>query len=252
MQNSISLSKYHYNDTLIHKMHPTSKIITSLIYILLVLIQNNLYITLSLTLLLVLMLYLSKINIKIILKTLNSTKYLMIFLLIINIINGFSLEIYTIYVLKLLLVMVEANILITTTNLNDLNYGIYVLFLPLEKLFKISAKKLAFSITLSLRFIPTLLNKGNKIIKAQTSRGVNFKTNNIKNKIYYLSSILIPLIINTIKEADEVADTMELRMYDVDNFTIKPKKNNWDFMDYYFLTTHITLLVMIMIRGVIL
>jgi energy-coupling factor transport system permease protein len=67
--------------------------------------------------------------------------------------------------------------------------------------------------TIALRFIPTLLEETEKIMKAQISRGADFESGNIVNRTKSLIPILIPLFINSFRRADELAIAMEAKCY---------------------------------------
>ena len=67
--------------------------------------------------------------------------------------------------------------------------------------------------TIALRFIPTLLEETDKIIKAQTARGADFESGNIIRRAKSLVPILVPLFINSFRRADELATAMECRCY---------------------------------------
>ena len=67
--------------------------------------------------------------------------------------------------------------------------------------------------TIALRFIPTLLDETDKIIKAQQARGADFDTGGIMQKAKSLIPILVPLFISAFRRADELAMAMEARCY---------------------------------------
>ena len=67
--------------------------------------------------------------------------------------------------------------------------------------------------TIALRFIPTLLEETDKIMKAQMSRGADFESKNLVNRVKNLVPLLIPLFINAFRRADELSMAMEARCY---------------------------------------
>jgi energy-coupling factor transport system permease protein len=71
-------------------------------------------------------------------------------------------------------------------------------------------------LSLSLRFIPTLVQETNKIIKAQASRGVDFAEASFRQKINQIISLLVPLFIVSFRKADDLANAMEARGYIMD------------------------------------
>ena len=83
---------------------------------------------------------------------------------------------------------------------------------PLKR-FGVPAHELAMMMTIALRFIPTLLEETDKIIKAQKSRGADFMTGNILKRVKAFMPILIPLFISAFRRADDLAMAMEARCY---------------------------------------
>ena len=67
--------------------------------------------------------------------------------------------------------------------------------------------------SIALRFIPTLIDETDKIMKAQASRGAAFDEGGLINRAKALLPILVPLFLNAIKRADELAMAMEARCY---------------------------------------
>ena len=67
--------------------------------------------------------------------------------------------------------------------------------------------------TIALRFIPTLLEETDKIMKAQMARGADFESGNILSRAKNLVPLLVPLFINAFRRADELAMAMEARCY---------------------------------------
>jgi energy-coupling factor transport system permease protein len=104
-------------------------------------------------------------------------------------------------------------ILTTTTKPLDLTYGLESLMSPLKRV-KFPAHEIAMTISIALRFIPTLLEEADKIIKAQASRGVDLAEGKLKDKITALISLIIPLFISSFQRSEELANAMEARGYD--------------------------------------
>src|SRR5690606_12025828 len=101
-------------------------------------------------------------------------------------------------------------LLTLTTKPTDLNNGLESVLSPLEKI-GLKTSILAMMISIALRFIPTLINEADRILKAQASRGVDFKEGNIGQKVVQIISLLIPMFIVSFKRAEELANAMEAR-----------------------------------------
>ncbi|WP_036453013.1 energy-coupling factor transporter transmembrane component T family protein [Mycoplasma buteonis] len=82
------------------------------------------------------------------------------------------------------------------------------------KLLKMPVHIVAMIISIALRFIPTLLDEANRIMKAQTSRGVSFKHGSFKEKIIALTTLIIPLFVSSFAKAEDLSNSMETRGYD--------------------------------------
>jgi energy-coupling factor transport system permease protein len=83
-------------------------------------------------------------------------------------------------------------------------------------------------LSLTLRYIPTLLGETEKIMKAQASRGVDFKESKFKDKVVQIISLLIPVFVISFKRAEDLGNAMEVRGYvigakrtRVDEYSIK-------------------------------
>ena len=105
-----------------------------------------------------------------------------------------------------------SNILTLTTKSTDLNNAVEGLLKPLE-LLKIKTSIFAMMISIALRFIPTLFNEMDRILKAQASRGSDFNEGGLIKKVKQVISILIPMFIISFKRADDLSLAMEARGY---------------------------------------
>ena len=77
--------------------------------------------------------------------------------------------------------------------------------------------------SIALRFVPTLLDETDKIMKAQQARGADFETGGIKQKAKSLVPVLVPLFVSAFRRADERATAMEARCYHGDENRTKMK-----------------------------
>lgn len=98
-----------------------------------------------------------------------------------------------------------------TTKEKDITYGLEKILTPLKKILPI--KEMALSITMSLQFIPTILQQSNKVIKAQASRGIDFYHTSIIKKIESIMIMFVPIFVLSLKKADNITDIMNIRLY---------------------------------------
>jgi len=114
--------------------------------------------------------------------------------------------------LRIANVIIITSLLTFTTMTTDLNYGIESLLRPL-KVVKFPVDVVAMMLSLTLRYIPTLLGETEKIMKAQASRGVDFKESKFKDKVIQVISLLIPIFVISFKRSEDLGNAMEVRGY---------------------------------------
>lgn len=115
-------------------------------------------------------------------------------------------------VARITLVVLGASLLTLTTSPVELADGIESLLYPL-KFIKFPVHEFALIMSIALRFIPTLLDETDRIIKAQKARGADFESGNLFKRAKALIPVLIPLLISSFRRADELADAMDARCY---------------------------------------
>ncbi|MFW5788123.1 MAG: energy-coupling factor transporter transmembrane component T family protein, partial [Halanaerobiales bacterium] len=113
---------------------------------------------------------------------------------------------------RILLLIMFTSLLTLTTSPLQLTDGIEYLLNPFKKI-GVPASELAMMMTIALRFIPTLLEEAQKIMKAQKARGADFESGNIIKRAKNLIPLLVPLFISAFRRADELALAMEARCY---------------------------------------
>lgn len=114
--------------------------------------------------------------------------------------------------LRLALLIAVSSLLTFTTSPIALTDGIERLLNPFKRV-GVPAHELAMMMTIALRFIPTLLEEADRIMKAQMARGADFTSGNILNRAKNMVPLLVPLFISAFRRADELAVAMEARCY---------------------------------------
>ena len=132
--------------------------------------------------------------------------------------------------MRIVLIVIGASLLTLTTSPVELADGIEVLLYPL-KFIKFPVHEFALIMSIALRFIPTLLEETDRIIKAQKARGANFESGNIFKRAKALIPVLIPLLISSFRRADELADAMDARCYAGSKVRTKYKKSTFGWGD---------------------
>ncbi len=118
----------------------------------------------------------------------------------------------TFFFLRIILIVVISTMLTMTTSTTDINLGLEWVLSPL-KYIKVPVAEFAMMLSLTLRFIPTLLIETEKIMKAQASRGIDFDEGNIFDKMKQIVTLLIPMFVISINRAEDLANAMEARGY---------------------------------------
>ena len=247
MLNNLVLGRYYNSNSKIHSMNPLSKIICTLIFVIMVFICNDIKLMLLLSLLAFLFTEFSKVPRRIYLKTIKSLKFILIFILVIDLIFKVDIIVTIINMLRLVTIVLYTSILTMTTPPTEITYGLEQLLSPL-RLIKIPVNKIALSISLALRFIPTLIDEGNKILKSQASRGVDYYNSNLKDKFTAIMSMIIPMFVITLKRADDLADAMTVRLYNINARRTNFRVNKWNSFDTFMIIIHLFLLLFIICR----
>lgn len=231
-------------------MNPLAKIICILLFIIITFLTSNTQFYIVITFLLVLMILNTQVPLKTYFKTIYSIKWLLLFILIINLIFKTNLEFTIISIARIIFIVLYTSILTLTTPPTEITYGLEKLFIPL-KIIGIPVNRMALSISLALRFIPTIIDQGNKILKSQASRGIDYYNSNIKGKLLAVRSLIIPIFILSIKKADDLADSMEVRLYNIDAKRNNFRQNKWGFYDTFLVLIHLLLFILILVKGVL-
>ena len=114
--------------------------------------------------------------------------------------------------IRLILLVFGSSVLTLTTKPISLTDGLEKIFSPL-RVIGLPAHELAMMMSIALRFIPTLMEETDKIMKAQSSRGADFESGNIREKAKALLPLLVPLFVAAFRIAGDLAMAMEARCY---------------------------------------
>ncbi|EOD01023.1 energy-coupling factor transporter transmembrane component T family protein [Caldisalinibacter kiritimatiensis] len=227
MLKDITIGQYFPGETIIHKLDPRVKILITFLFIISLFFIDSFLPYVFVVAFIMSAIALSKVPLKYILKGL---KPLMIIIFITFAINVFmtsgevifelgpldvtkeGLYQATFMALRLIFLIVGTSLLTLTTSPILLTDGIEKLLNPFKKI-GVPAHELAMMMTIALRFIPTLLEETDKIMKAQKARGADFESGNVLNRAKSLVPLLVPLFISAFRRADELAMAMEARCY---------------------------------------
>ena len=264
----ITFGRYVARDTIIHRLDARNKLLMMILLFVSIFLRFNLWSTNLiiggiLLLFLIVSMLIAKVSLKDLFKSLKGMWFLVIFLLVIYIFIpnstythvAFSIGSYNIYwdsfyqcgyiLLRLVMMLCITMVLTSSTKPMDLTRGLEWGMTPL-KVIKFPAHEIAMTISIALRFIPTILEETNRIMKAQESRGVDFVHGSLKNKFRAIISLIIPLFVSAIERSEELANAMEARGYDP-----KAKRTHFQKLHFHYFDIF-ALLVVLFVFGCVL
>ena len=227
MLKDITIGQYLPGDSFLHKLDPRTKIMAVVVYMISLFVVNNFWglgamLVLSLAIVLI-----SRIPLRFFFRGIKAIVFIVLLTVILQMFMTPGESLVELGFLKItkegvhqavfmgtrlvLLVSVTSILTLTTTPI-ALTDGIENLLKPFQKV-GVPAHELAMMMTIALRFIPTLVEETDKIMKAQAARGANFDSGNIVEKVKALVPLLVPLFLSAFQRADELAIAMEARCY---------------------------------------
>ena len=228
MIRDITIGQYYPADSPIHKMDARLKLAITFIFIVSLFIVNSFVGYGFVLVCLGLVIKASKVPLKFMLKGLKSIMIIILFTVFINLFltKGETVLLHVGFItvtlegvllaakmcIRLVMLIIGSSVLTLTTTPIQLTDAIEYILKPFKKI-GVPAHEIAMMMTIALRFIPTLLDETDKIIKAQQARGADFDTGNLVQKAKALIPILVPLFISAFRRAEELALAMEARCY---------------------------------------
>lgn len=247
MLKDITMGQYYPSDSVIHRLDPRTKIILTVMMIVAVFMVHGLVGYALILGFVYLAARLAKIPFKLLVRGLRPLRFILILTFLLNLLfssgetmliqwgiikismEGLSQAIH--YSLRLMFLVVGTSMLTLTTSPVSLADGLEMLLSPLKKI-RFPAHELAMMMTIALRFIPTLLEETDKIMKAQMARGADFESGNLLQRAKAMVPLLVPLFVSAFRRAGDLAMAMEARCYHGgENRTrlrvLKVTKNDW-------------------------
>lgn len=227
MIRDITIGQYFPGESGIHKLDPRVKILSTFAYIIALFFIKDFGGYLIVLAFLATVIGISKVSLKFIMKGLRPIFFIIIFTFAINMLMtkgttlwhfGFititkeGLYNAVFMALRLIFLIIGSSLLTLTTKPITLTDGIERLLSPFRR-FGLPAHELAMMMTIALRFIPTLLEETDKIMKAQMARGADFESGNLIARAKSLIPLLVPLFISAFRIAQDLAMAMESRCY---------------------------------------
>lgn len=227
MLRDITLGQYYQADSIIHRLDPRVKLLTTIIYIISLFCFKGFAGYAIAALFLFIVIKLSKVPFKYMVKGMKTIIFLLMITVIFNLlltpgevfisfwiikITREGIKIAVFMALRLSFLIIGSSVMTLTTTPNQLTDGMEKMMNPLKKL-KFPVHEIAMMMSIALRFIPILMEETDKIMKAQLARGADFESGNIIKKAKSLVPLLVPLFISAFRRANDLAMAMEARCY---------------------------------------
>ncbi|WP_047153246.1 energy-coupling factor transporter transmembrane component T family protein [Aneurinibacillus tyrosinisolvens] len=257
---TIPIGQYIAGTSFMHRVDPRAKLLFICFYIVLLFLANTPLSFLLAAIVCMLGVILSRIPIKYILRGLKPILWLILLTVVIQVLTNkegallFSWRFVEIHEkgvqeaalvsVRIILLMISASLLTLTTSPIRLTDGLESLFSPLRR-FGFPAHELALMMSISLRFIPTLLEETDKIAKAQMSRGAAFSSGPIVKRMNNILPLIVPLFVQSFRRAEDLALAMEARGYRGGVGRTKYRQLQFSWRDIVLLITAVILAVIV-------
>lgn len=227
MIRDITLGQYYPEQSVIHRLDARTKILGTLLYIIEIFLVNSFAGFGLVILALRVLIGISKVPVRFIFKGLKAVVFIILLTFVLNLFmfDGTVLwhwKFLTItyeglyrscfMALRLILLIIGTSMLTLTTKPMELTDGLEKLLKPFNR-FGLPSHEIALMMSIALRFIPTLLEETDKIMKAQQARGADFESGNLIQRVKNMIPILIPLFVGSFRIAQDLALAMEARCY---------------------------------------
>lgn len=240
------LGRYIPGNSMIHRLDPRSKLLAMFAFLLLIFWANNLITNVLIIAFVFAMVLLSQIRLSFFINGLKPMIGIILFTTIFQVfftpgasvlwefwifkVSIEGLQQALIIFIRFVLIIFFSTLLTLTTTPLSLADGIESGLAPLKRL-KVPVHEIGLMLSMSLRFVPTLMDDTTRIMNAQRARGVDFNEGNLIQKVKSVIPILIPLFASSFKRADALAIAMEARGYQGGEGRTKYRVLEWKLPD---------------------
>lgn len=227
MIRDITLGQYYPEQSVVHRLDARTKILGTLLYIIEIFLVNSFAGFGLVILALGILIGISKVPVRFIFKGLKAVVFIILLTFVLNLfmfdgtvlwhwkfltITYEGLHRSCFMALRLILLIIGTSMLTLTTKPMELTDGLEKLLKPFNR-FGLPSHEIALMMSIALRFIPTLLEETDKIMKAQQARGADFESGSLIQRVKNMIPILIPLFVGSFRIAQDLALAMEARCY---------------------------------------
>ena len=241
MLKDITLGQYYPTESVIHRLDPRVKLVATLMYIVSLFLFHDFVGFIVVTLFLIAIIRMSHVPFSFMLKGVRAIWLLVVITAVCNLFftqgaqtyfawkfihitdTGVSNAVY--FTIRLVYLVVGTSVMTLTTTPNKLTDGLEEGLKPLSKI-GVPVHEIAMMMSIALRFIPILTEELEKIMKAQTARGIDFESGGLLKRVKSMVPIIVPLFVAAIRRANDLAMAMESRCYHggVGRTKLKPLK----------------------------
>lgn len=228
MLRDITIGQYYRADSLLHRLDPRVKLFGTLVYVITLFLHKSPVNYVMSLIFLITVIAISKVPVSYIIKGLRAIAVILIFSVLINMlfieegkvvidigwiqITDEGLETAFYLGTRLIMLVLGTSLLTFTTTPNQLTDGLEKSLGFLNKI-KVPVHVMAMIMSIALRFIPVLTEELDKIMKAQTARGIDFESGGLLKRVKSMVPIVVPLFIAAVRRANDLAMAMESRCY---------------------------------------
>ena len=227
MLRDITIGQYYPVNSVLHRLDPRVKLVSTLIYIVSLFVFDFIIGYVIAAIFLASMIKLSQVPFRFMVKGLKPVVVLLCITLFFNLIFTPGEAVFSIWIItvtregiqlavrmgiRLVFLVIGASLMTLTTTPNQLTDGLERLLKPLNHI-HVPVHEISMIMSIALRFIPILLDETDKIMKAQTARGADFESGGLVRKVKAMVPLLVPLFISAFRRANDLAMAMEARCY---------------------------------------
>ena len=227
MLSDITIGQYFPGNSILHRLDPRTKVVLLFFYLVLIFLCKSGISYGVMTALTAALVLLSKVPMRMMLRSLKPLWWIILFTFVVHIFSTPGEELCKVaflsvtaegivegfYIcLRLVLLICLSSLLTFTTSPLKLTDAMEALLSPGKRV-GVPAHELAMMMTIALRFVPTLIQETDRIMKAQQSRGADFMTGSIMKRMQAFVPVLVPLFLSAFRRADDLAMAMEARCY---------------------------------------
>ncbi len=261
MIRDITLGQFYPSNSPLHKLDPRVKVLMLIGSIVVIFCAFNFFALGIVAALAVAAILLSRVPVRLFLKSLKAIIFVVAFTSILNVFYGSGEPLWQWWIFKItwegisnaifvtvriIALVILSSALTFTTSPTDLTDALERLMKPLSYL-GVKVHEIAMMMTIALRFVPTLLEETDKIMSAQKARGADMESGNLISRIKALIPVLVPLFVSAFRRAYDLAMAMECRCYQGGEGRTRMRKLKMSYRDLVG-----TLILLTVIAGIVL